>query len=55
MINSPLLRSAFYSPSWRLYWQPSALLASLVAMMAFNFFPAAFHTFTIADPQNWVS
>jgi K+-sensing histidine kinase KdpD len=33
-----------------------ALLASVVAMLAFNFFfLPPFHTFTIADPQNWVA
>jgi two-component system sensor histidine kinase KdpD len=34
----------------------SALLASMLAMLGFNFFfLPPFHTFTIADPQNWVA
>jgi two-component system sensor histidine kinase KdpD len=34
----------------------SALLASMLAMLCFNFFfLPPFHTFTIADPQNWVA
>ncbi len=33
-----------------------ALIASLLAMLCFNFFfLPPFHTFTIADPQNWVA
>lgn len=33
-----------------------ALLASVLAMLCFNFFfLPPFHTFTIADPQNWVA
>jgi two-component system sensor histidine kinase KdpD len=33
-----------------------ALLASLLAVLGFNFFfLPPFHTFTIADPQNWVA
>jgi two-component system sensor histidine kinase KdpD len=33
-----------------------ALLASMLAMLCFNFFfLPPFHTFTIADPQNWVA
>lgn len=33
-----------------------ALLASVLAMLGFNFFfLPPFHTFTIADPQNWIA
>jgi two-component system sensor histidine kinase KdpD len=33
-----------------------ALLASLIAVLVFNFFfLPPFHTFTIADPQNWIA
>src|SRR5207253_6977699 len=33
-----------------------ALLASILGVLAFNFFfLPPFHTFTIADPQNWVA
>src|SRR5205807_7744672 len=33
-----------------------ALLASILGMLCFNFFfLPPFHTFTIADPQNWVA
>ena len=33
-----------------------ALFASVLAMLSFNFFfLPPFHTFTIADPQNWVA
>lgn len=33
-----------------------ALLASVLAMLGFNFFfLPPYHTFTIADPQNWIA
>jgi two-component system sensor histidine kinase KdpD len=39
-----------------LFGSKPALLASLLAMLCFNFFfLPPFHTFTIADPQNWVA
>lgn len=38
------------------YGSLPALLASVLAMLCFNFFfLPPFHTFTIADPQNWVA
>ena len=39
-----------------LWGSKPALLASVLAMLCFNFFfLPPFHTFTIADPQNWVA
>jgi len=40
-----------------MFWgSKPALLASLLGMLCFNFFfLPPFHTFTIADPQNWVA
>ncbi len=39
-----------------LFGSKPALLASVLAMLCFNFFfLPPFHTFTIADPQNWVA
>jgi K+-sensing histidine kinase KdpD len=38
-----------------LWGSKPALLASILGMLGFNFFfLPPFHTFTIADPQNWV-
>src|SRR5207237_8549463 len=43
----------FVSILWR---SGPALIASVLAMLCFNFFfLPPFHTFTIADPQNWVA
>src|SRR5437867_3866648 len=40
-----------------IFWgSKPAFLASLLAMLCFNFFfLPPFHTFTIADPQNWIA
>ena len=40
-----------------MFWgSKPALLASVIAMLSFNFFfLPPFHTFTISDPQNWVA
>src|SRR5947199_9588740 len=39
-----------------LWGSKPALLASILGMLGFNFFfLPPFHTFTIADPQNWVA
>src|SRR5205085_12227091 len=39
-----------------LWGSAPALLASVLGMLCFNFFfLPPFHTFTIADPQNWVA
>jgi len=39
-----------------LFGSRPALLASLIAVLVFNFFfLPPFHTFTIADPQNWIA
>lgn len=39
-----------------LFGSRPALLSSLIAMLVFNFFfLPPFHTFTIADPQNWIA
>ena len=38
------------------YGSHPAFLASLLAMLVFNFFfLPPYHTFTIADPQNWIA
>jgi two-component system sensor histidine kinase KdpD len=48
-----LLIVLFVAIVWR---SGPALLASVLAMLCFNFFfLPPFHTFTIADPQNWVA
>ncbi len=48
-----LLIVLFVAILWR---SGPALLASILAMLSFNFFfLPPFHTFTIADPQNWVA
>ncbi|MEK6336126.1 MAG: DUF4118 domain-containing protein [Acidobacteriota bacterium] len=48
-----LLIVLFVAILWR---SGPALLASILAMLFFNFFfLPPFHTFTIADPQNWVA
>src|ERR1700737_188307 len=39
-----------------LWGSKPALIASILGMLGFNFFfLPPFHTFTIADPQNWVA
>src|SRR5437660_9158940 len=40
-----------------IFWgSKPALLASVLGMLCFNFFfLPPFHTFTIADPQNWIA
>ena len=48
-----LLVVLFVAILWR---SGPALVASVLAMLCFNFFfLPPFHTFTIADPQNWVA
>src|SRR5262245_16852300 len=39
-----------------LWGSPPAVLASVIAVLCFNFFfLPPYHTFTVADPQNWVA
>jgi len=48
-----LLVILFIAMAWG---RKPALVASVLAMLSFNFFfLPPFHTFTIADPQNWVA
>lgn len=48
-----LLAILFIAIAWG---SKPALVASVLAMLSFNFFfLPPFHTFTIADPQNWVA
>ena len=48
-----LLAILFIAMAWG---SKPALVASVLAMLSFNFFfLPPFHTFTIADPQNWIA